>query len=87
MATPGRGIVFSTLGRAPSQRNQVFPYDLQRRVGTVILQECLEALGGRQIAEGEGALATILTPQHTIGLPERFLDAKFAAGVNGGKLT
>jgi hypothetical protein len=45
--------------------------DAQRLVGTVVLQQRLEALGGGQVFECQRPLVAVLTPQHALFVPPR----------------
>jgi hypothetical protein len=44
--------------------------EAQRHIGTVVLQKCLETFGGREVLEGQRALAAVVAPQHAV--PVRF---------------
>ena len=43
--------------------------DAQRLVRPVVLQQGLKTLRSRQVLERQRALATVVTPQHPIGVP------------------
>jgi hypothetical protein len=59
--------------------------DAQRLLRTVVLQQSLETLCGRQVFEGQGSLAAVVAPLHAVR-PARFFWAWMLATTPDVKL-